>query len=251
MAVWEIAPLGDCGIVIRLGDGIDEPTLQRVQQVMTRLESRPFAGMVECVQAFASVTVFYDPWVVMQHATKHGTNHSESVSPYEQVRKQILGILQDIDACATTPSRLLEIPVCYGGEFGPDLEFVAEHNGLTVEEVIRIHTQAEYRVYMIGFVPGFPYLGGMSKSIAAPRKPTPRLAVPAGSVGIAGLQTGIYPIATPGGWQLIGRTPLPLFQPHADPPALLQSGDRIRFFPIDEAEFQKQAGGKGCGQFRL
>ena len=123
------------------------------------------------------------------------------------------------------------------GSWGPDVDVVAAHNRLTPEEIIRIHTSVEYLVYMIGFAPGFPYLGGMPERIATPRRESPRVSIPAGSVGIAGQQTGVYPIATPGGWQIIGRTPLRLFQPEQEQPTLLQAGDRVRFRQITEAEY--------------
>jgi inhibitor of KinA len=140
---------------------------------------------------------------------------------------------------ASTPAaqRPIEIPVCYGGEFGVDLQFVAEHNGMTADEVVAIHCGATYRVHMLGFAPGFPYLGGMSERIATPRRNTPRLKVAAGSVGIAGPQTGVYPLETPGGWQIIGRTPLALFRPAENPPTLLSPGDFVRFRPITSEEF--------------
>jgi inhibitor of KinA len=133
----------------------------------------------------------------------------------------------------------VEIPVCYGGDFGPDLKSVADRNGLTPDEVVTIHCKSTYPVYMIGFAPGFPYLGGMSERISAPRLDTPRERIPAGSVGIAGTQTGVYPIETPGGWRLIGRTPLRLFDAVRDPPSLLQAGDRVRFTAIERGEFDR------------
>jgi inhibitor of KinA len=129
------------------------------------------------------------------------------------------------------------VPTCYGGDLGPDLPFVAQHNGLLPEDVIGIHTGQTYRVYMLGFAPGFPYLGGMSERIAAPRRPSPRIAVPAGSVAIAGTQTGVYPMESPGGWQIIGRTALRLFHPERDPPALLRMGDQVRFRSISREEY--------------
>ena len=138
----------------------------------------------------------------------------------------------------TVKKRTIEIPVCYGGEFGPDLSVVAESNGLTEEEVIHIHSNGTYIVYMIGFAPGFPYIGGMPSEIATPRKSSPRLKIPSRSVGIAGSQTGIYPIETPGGWQLIGSTPLKLFSIHHNPPTLLQAGDHVRFKPISYEEYR-------------
>jgi KipI family sensor histidine kinase inhibitor len=126
----------------------------------------------------------------------------------------------------------VEIPTFYGGTYGPDIEFVAAHSGLSVDDVIARHSEMTYTVYMLGFAPGFAYLGGLPEELVAPRLPTPRQAVPAGSVGIAGAQTGVYPIETPGGWRLIGRTLIALFDPTADPPALLRPGDRVRFAPI-------------------
>ena len=145
---------------------------------------------------------------------------------------------------AAVHQRVVRIPVLYGGEFGPDLDFVAKHNGLTKDEVIAIHTSGDYTVHMIGFAPGFPFIGGMSERIAAPRRETPRLKIPARSVGIAGVQTGVYPIETPGGWQLIGRTPLELFLPDENPPSLLVAGDKITFYEITSEEYQDLRGGE-------
>jgi inhibitor of KinA len=131
----------------------------------------------------------------------------------------------------------VEIPVLYGGEYGPDLEYVASFHKISAEEVIQIHTESECLVYMIGFAPGFPFMGGMDERIATPRRESPRTAIVPGSVGIAGKQTGIYSLETPGGWQIIGRTPLELFRPDLNPPTLLKAGDRIKFFPISPEEF--------------
>ena len=155
--------------------------------------------MVEYVPAFASVSIIYNPLDI------------NSESPYEKVKSILEDILSKLDFSSMDEEHIVEIPVCYGGEFGPDIEHVAKINNITVDEVIKIHTEGKYLVYMIGFAPGFPYLGGMSDKIAAPRRESPRTAIPAGSVGIAGMQTGVYPIETPGGWQLIGRTPIKMF----------------------------------------
>jgi inhibitor of KinA len=146
--------------------------------------------------------------------------------------------LEQMEHTAAMNERNIVIPVCYGGEFGPDLKEVAQYHGLTEEEVIHIHSHGEYKVYMIGFVPGFAYLGGLSPKIATPRRTTPRTMIPTGSVGIAGGQTGIYPLATPGGWQIIGRTPLSLFRPNHRQPSLLRAGDIVRFQPITEKEYR-------------
>ena len=137
------------------------------------------------------------------------------------------------------PGPLVEIPVCYGGDFGPDLAAVARHAGLSEAAVVELHSAAEYLVYMVGFAPGFPYLGGLDARLAMPRRPAPRPLVPAGAVGIAGAQTGIYSLPTPGGWQLIGRTPRRLFDAARTPPSLLQAGSRLRFVPISEVDFQQ------------
>ena len=137
------------------------------------------------------------------------------------------------------PPTVIEIPVLYGGEMGPDIENVAEHNHKTVEEVIKIHTSEEYLIYMIGFIAGFPYLGGMSKEIATPRLKSPRVKIEGGSVGIAGEQTGIYPVASPGGWQLIGRTPLKLYDADREKPVLLEAGQYIKFAAVTEEEYKK------------
>lgn len=218
-----LKPLGEMAITVEFGQGIHPELHNQVKALMDYLDACPFPGMVEYVAAYASVTVFYNPAVVSGEAA--AAILAEAVDKRQQGSER--------------KARVVEIPVCYGGEYGPDLAFVAEHNKLTPAEVIEIHAGGEYLVYMLGFAPGFPYLGGMSAKIAAPRRQSPRAVIPAGSVGIAGMQTGMYPIATPGGWQLIGRTPLELFRPDCDPPTLLRSGDIIRFRPISPAEYER------------
>ncbi|EPZ46048.1 kinase A inhibitor [Alicyclobacillus acidoterrestris] len=215
-------PLGDAAVVIRVGSEINIANHRTVMALVSYLEDHPFPGMVECVPSFTTVTAFYD---VMQIT-------------YDEVIAQFKGLEDQIVTGTDESSKTVEIPVCYGGEFGPDLEAVARHNHLTPDEVIAIHTGADYLVYMIGFAPGFPYIGGMSEKIATPRLPSPRLAIPPGTVGIAGAQTGVYPIETPGGWRLIGRTPLALFRPKEHPPTLLRAGDHVRFYAITEDEYQ-------------
>ncbi|WP_411349908.1 5-oxoprolinase subunit PxpB [Paenibacillus sp. WLX2291] len=161
-------------------------------------------------------------------------------TPYDRVCAWLDALLSHIAVAADdlkVEHTVVEIPVCYGGDYGPDLAHVAAHNGLTEQEVIALHSGGDYLVYTLGFAPGFPYLGGLSKQLATPRRDTPRVRIPAGSVGIAGMQTGIYPLETPGGWQLIGRTPLSLFRPHRQPPALLSSGNRLVFRPISEQQY--------------
>lgn len=232
---FRLYPLGDNAVIIELGKEINIDVHQRVKKVAAGLEQQAFHWMVEYVPAFATVTLFYNPVRVLDME-----DFSLQMQPYDYVTGKVEQVLHDLtDQHAAVEARTIEIPVLYGGEYGPDLEYVAEHNQLTTEEVIRIHTGTDYLVYMIGFAPGFPYIGGMSKQIAAPRRESPRMKIPAGTVGIAGEQTGVYPIETPGGWQLIGRTPIRLFRPEHDVPSLLQAGDNIRFKAISEQEYQQ------------
>ncbi|MBD2843721.1 5-oxoprolinase subunit PxpB [Paenibacillus sp. IB182496] len=228
-------PLGDAAVVVVLGDDISVDTNARVRQFAEYVEHHPFTGMIEQVPAFQSVTVYYEPLAVLEAYGDQAAH--EGQSPYVLAKSRLEGLLDQLGEAPPEAPRTVTIPVCYGGEFGPDLETVARVNHLTTEEVVAIHSGAEYLVYMLGFAPGFAYLGGMSGRIRTPRRETPRLAIPAGTVGIAGDQTGVYPIETPGGWQLIGRTPTQLFLPGEQPPALLKAGDLVRFRPIARAEY--------------
>ncbi|ANS73274.1 kinase inhibitor [Paenibacillus yonginensis] len=233
----QILPLGDSALVIKFGDAIDLETHKRIRQLSEYLEHHPFAGMTEYVPAFTTVTIYYDPWkVAAESASADGDVRQ---SPFEAVKAAALNLLLELKDTDSAAPATVRIPVCYGGELGPDLEEVAAVNGLTREEVISIHSSADYLVYMLGFAPGFAYLGGMSGRIATPRRQTPRLAIPAGTVGIAGEQTGVYPIETPGGWQLIGRTPIRLFVPDRTPPTVLKAGDLVRFYPISRQEYEE------------
>ena len=221
-------PLGDRAIMITLGASIDEATNQRVRAVSAALRAHPPAGAVDQVPAFASVVVHYDPARVSGDAR---------VAPYDRMVKQLEALLANASAPDVSEARLVEIPVCYGGAFGPDIEDVARRHELEPEDVIRIHTSGDYLVYMVGFMPGFAYLGGLSPRIATPRRPSPRTAVPAGTVGIGGDQTGVYPLVSPGGWNLIGKTPLRIFDIQRAEPTLLAAGDRVRFRQISLSEF--------------
>ncbi|MCM3116933.1 5-oxoprolinase subunit PxpB [Neobacillus sp. MER 74] len=227
-----IRPLGDSALVIQLGDGISPATHERVKNLSNLLEKEPFTGLIESVPSYNSLTIYYNPVAVY-----YSSSDNELSNPYKKVSAFILALLDKLGTSEISEQRLITIPVLYGGEFGPDLEYVANYHGLSVEEVIQIHSSNDYLVYMIGFAPGFPFMGGMDERIATPRKDSPRLAITPGSVGIAGKQTGIYPLETPGGWQIIGRTPLDLFLPELSPPTLLQSGDRIRYVPITLEEY--------------
>jgi inhibitor of KinA len=220
-----IYPLGDSAIVLEFGQEINEEIHQSIRTVCLFLDEYSFEGFIEYVPAFTTVTIFYDPLVSDYQATE---------SLLQEMLDEI-GEMEPEESAAVT----VEIPVLYGGS---DLSFVAAHSGLSEEEVIALHTSAEYLVHMIGFAPGFPYLGGLNEKIATPRKETPRNSVPAGSVGIAGQQTGIYPIETPGGWQIIGQTPLNLFDVEREQPSLLRAGNKVRFVAIDALEFQMLKG---------
>jgi TIGR00370 family protein len=228
-------PIGESGILVEFGTKIHPDVHRRIKALTDYLDAHPFPGMIECVSAFLSVTVFYDSMKVKNLQTNYAEKEQLS---YKIVKSILQEILLTLDYSANNKPRIVEIPVCYGGEFGLDLEYVAEYNKITVDEVIKIHSSGEYLVYMIGFAPGFPYLGGMSEKISAPRRQSPRMLIPKGSVGIAGMQTGVYPIGTPGGWQLIGRTPLELFRPNECPPSLLKSGDIVKFYPISYEEYE-------------
>ncbi|GGF16026.1 5-oxoprolinase subunit PxpB [Hymenobacter cavernae] len=227
----QLYPLGESAVVVQFGDAIKRHAHHEVQALSAYLDAHPFPGFVEYVPAFTTVTVYYNP---LEVSLAKEASPSDSVA---ETLKQML--LQTTTEAENTAPHVIEIPVCYGGKFAPDLAFVAGHTHLSQEEVIALHTQPEYLVYMIGFAPGFPYLGGMNEQLVVPRKEKPRTKVPAGSVGIAGKQTGVYSIQTPGGWQLIGRTPLRLFTPHGPTPSLLSAGDYIRFVPITEREYER------------
>jgi inhibitor of KinA len=227
-----VRPLGDRAVIIHVGDRIDEATHQLVRAVVARLEGRPVAGTIELVPAFASVAVHYDP-----HDVPHRQTGAQTEAAHLRFASAITTALADLEVEALPAPRNVEIPVCYGGEHGPDLDSLAERHGVAVEEIVRLHTGAAYRVYMLGFAPGFAYLGGLPEAIATPRRPEPRTAVPAGSVGIGGSQTGIYPLVLPGGWQLIGRTPLRMFDATRASPTLLSAGDAVTFRAIEPDEF--------------
>ncbi|KIL49462.1 5-oxoprolinase subunit PxpB [Jeotgalibacillus soli] len=227
---YTLHPLSDQTVAIEFPQKIDRAIHMKIRQIGLLLDDKQPKWLIEYVPAFASIAIHYD--------VKMLNLQTPNDLPYDIVTTELTNILQELNEIEVEAPRTVKIPVFYGGSTGPDLEEVAKHNGKTPNEVIDIHTNGEYTVYMLGFAPGFPYMGGMSTDIATPRKNKPRLAIPAGSVGIAGEQTGIYPIETPGGWQIIGQTPLALFNPeNEEAPTLLQAGDQIRFYAITEEEF--------------
>ena len=216
-------PLGDKGCLVTLGDTIDEVSFHAVRKAQFALTHPPMEGVTETIPGYTTLLLVYDPEIIS----------------YSDLTKAAETRLTDAASLDLSPPRTTTIPVAYGGEMGPDIDFVARHNGLSPEEVITLHTSGRYPVYMLGFTPGFPYLGGLTKKLWTPRLETPRTRVPAGSVGIANNQTGIYPVDSPGGWRIIGRTPLKLFDPNRDDPFLVHPGEVVVFEAISGEEFQR------------
>ena len=216
---------GDSALVAEFGNAISPAINARIRAFNIALEQAKLPGILELLPTYRSVMIQYDPMVI-------GT---------EALKAKLSAIAKNLDSIAIPPASVVELPVLYGGEMGPDLAFVAEHAGKTPEEVIKIHTSTEYLIYMLGFTPGFTYLGGLDERLNTPRLAQPRVSIPAGSVGIAGSQTGVYPIASPGGWQLIGRTPVRMYDPHRAVPILPKAGQYIHFYPIDQAEYDRIA----------
>ena len=212
---------GDSALLIVFGSEVSEETNRLVASAARRIRAQEIPGVTDMIPAFVSLLVCYDPLVVS----------------YDALRIRLETVMETETEAKETTRRVFEIPVCYGGEYGPDLADIASHAGLTEREVIDIHTSRDYLVYMLGFLPGFCYLGGLDERIHTPRLEMPRLKIPSGSVGIGGSQTGIYPMESPGGWRLMGKTPVRTYDPDREIPILLQAGDRIRFVEIDEAEF--------------
>lgn len=216
MQTFQVFPAGDSAVLVKLGDEINPLTSRRVHWLAARLQEHPLPGLGEAIPGYASMLVHFDPLAVSTDQTSRWI-------------ERLTANLPD-DFPDAPPGRLLEIPAVYDG---PDLPALAASKNLGVKDVIRLHANREYLVYLIGFTPGFAYLGEVDERIAAPRLSTPRQRVPAGSVGIAGRQTGVYPIDSPGGWQLIGHTHLRFFDPLANPPCLLAPGDRVIFRPVE------------------
>ena len=232
----EIIPLGDSALVVRVHDQFEdapEETLDEVLRVFQVLQKAQIPGVIEFAPAYTSVAVFYDPITI---AKASGTPDDV----FDRLASRIRGVVAEGAGRGRKVrfrSRKVEIPVCYDPEFAPDIDDVARHTQIPATEIVDLHSTAEYRVACIGFVPGFPFLAGLPEKLVTPRRDVPRKEIPPGSVGIGGAQTGIYPLRSPGGWNLIGRTPLKLFDPTKDPPTLLCPGDRVRFRAITREEF--------------
>ena len=219
-----ISPVGDCAISIDFGQVIDPKINRHIRQIIEQIKDLQLDGIIELVPTYCALLVQYDAMVYS----------------YSDICRILEPTLQEsVTDSANELVTIVEIPTVYGGEFVPDLGFVASYNHLSEAEVVSIHSGTDYLVYMLGFIPGFTYLGGMDPRIATPRLSSPRTLIPAGSVGIAGEQTGTYPSDSPGGWQIIGRTPVTMYDMSKEQAALLQAGDYVRYVSIDENEFHR------------
>ena len=219
----EVLPCGDCALNVHFEEAIRPEINAQVCALAKALEANRPEGVIEWVSAYCTLTVYYRP---------------EQIS-FAELSALLRAILPAGESSEAQERTVIELPTAYGGEYGPDLQFVAEHAGLSIDEVIRLHSAPSYLVYMMGFMPGFTYLGGLDERLHTPRLSAPRVRIPAGSVGIAGSQTGAYPVDSPGGWQLIGRTPLRLYDARRDESILLRAGQYVKFVPISPAEFKR------------
>ncbi len=214
---------GDTGLIVEFGHGIDPDINAKVRALAGAVRKNMPTGIVEIIPTYRSLLCIYDPILTTPDALIDLVERLEAT----------------IDETDEKDVIIVEIPVCYGGEFGPDIETVGKSANMDIKEVIHLHAKPEYLIYMVGFTPGFPFLGGLDEQLFTPRLETPRMKVPQGSVGIANNQTGIYPVDSPGGWQIIGRTPLTLFDPLRETPFLYKAGDRIKFVPISSDEYKE------------
>jgi inhibitor of KinA len=227
---FSISDLGDTAVIINFSNVISEDVNKKVLQLFHYFKSISLPGVKDIVPTYNSLIIHYDLLTLNQ---KTVSNRTSFQSFSEQVKK----LVEEISETITLSSRKIKIPVCYAEKYGLDLNDISKQKNISISEIISLHTAKKYRIYMIGFLPGFAYLGEVDKKIATPRKAQPRINVNAGSVGIAGMQTGIYPLNSPGGWQIIGKTPVKLFDKEKDDPVLLQPGDEIEFYSITEDEF--------------
>lgn len=217
----KIVAAGDSSILIEFGNEINEEINRKITTIVQLMRDQQIEGVVDVIPAFCSLLINYDPRIVS----------------FEKMQRRMEALVKMDLKGGAGRKRVFEIPVCYGGQYGPDMETIAAHAGLTEKEVIEIHSSRDYLIYMLGFLPGFCYLGGLDERIHTPRLANPRVKISAGSVGIGGSQTGIYPLDSPGGWQLMGMTPVKTYDPSRETPILLEAGDYIRFMPVDEEEY--------------
>ena len=227
---FSISPLGDSALIIQYGNVIDEGINKKILSLFHTIKHLSLPAVKDVVPAFSSLVIHYD-------VTKARGNGPAEITAYEFIKEAISEIIRRNTDVSTAPGNMIRIPVCYAQKFAPDIDLISQEKKLPVDEIIHLHTARKYRVYMIGFLPGFPYMGEVDDRISIPRKVQPRTKVAAGSVGIAGMQTGIYPFDSPGGWQIIGSTPVQLFNAEKANPVLLQPGDEVTFYSITEDEF--------------
>ena len=223
MADTRILTAGDSALLVEFGKEINPEINQKISAVVQLMKEQHIEGIVDIIPAFCSLLINYDP----------------RVASYEEIKKRIEDLIKVDIKTENKQKKVFEIPVCYGGEYGPDLANIAAHAGLSEEEVIQIHSSQDYLIYMLGFLPGFTYLGGLDERIHTPRLASPRIKINAGSVGIGGSQTGIYPVDSPGGWQLMGMTPVKTYDPERETPILVEAGNYIRFVPVSEEEYKR------------
>jgi len=219
----KILTAGDASLLVEFGKEINPEINRKIAATVQLMREQHIEGVVDVIPSFCALLINYDPRVI----------------GYEEIKGRIRDLLKLEIKAGAERKKIFEIPVCYGGDFGPDIQTIAEHAGLTEQEVIDIHSSRDYLIYMLGFLPGFCYLGGLDERIFTPRLASPRIKIDAGSVGIGGSQTGIYPLDSPGGWQLMGKTPVKTYDPDREIPILVEAGDYIRFVPIDEEEFYR------------
>jgi inhibitor of KinA len=215
--------MGDRGLVLEFGDEINLEINGKVRRMALAIHTESIEGIIEIVPTYRSLLIIYNPLIL----------------PVEELKKRLKDLEGNLQQIHFPAPKLIRMPVVYGGPYGPDLDYVADYHRISSQEVVRLHCSKAYLIYMIGFMPGFPYMGELPDGLVTPRLKTPRVSVPAGSVAIAQKQTGIYPMDSPGGWQIIGQTPVRLFDPEETPPALLQMGDLVQFFAITEKDFRE------------
>lgn len=230
LPAYKFLPLGDNALILDFGNIISEPINELVISIFYQLQTNPLPGMKETVPGYSSLTIYYDVMIMV-------AKKNENKTAFDQMKEQVEKFLENERAESEDHGSFITIPVCYEKDMGPDLEWIAVENKIDKDEIVRLHTTKSYRVYMLGFLPGFAYMGEVDEKIVSPRKPQP-VNVEAGSVGIAGKQTGIYPLRSPGGWRIIGRTPLTLFDKNNKQPTLLKAGDTVKFISISRDEFE-------------
>lgn len=230
---YTLYQISEKAISIGFGNQIDEELRQQISSLNRLILANPFLGLLNTIPAYTTLTLFFEPLELLKENTLKGSTCLEKITFY------LSGFKDQIKNQPENKGQIIQIPVCYEDTFGLDLAALSHLHRLSKAAIINLHSEVVYPVYMIGFVPGFPYLGGLNSILSTPRKVTPRKVIPAGSVGIAGKQTGIYPLETPGGWQIIGRTPLKLFDTNRWQPSLLKAGDFVKFEPISLADFEK------------